>query len=406
VTSPKLTFIPDILEEHYEELQYLWGHRQVALRSPRHVLRHLTEFEERMEAHVQGLLIAVEAMVPLVEGGLISDDPLEAFASGYLLLRSGDKIAPRALMAFANAKDSGLRGLTEAISHGPARAFVAQLQVLLGTGPPLTAIASAEILAFQGFIDAKVYRLDRFLSDDPPEVRRAAWRVAGLVGAPLDSKSYATAMRDDDASVRREALYAAAWARQDGVLALCRHIASTPSPESYDFLRLLAILGHPADLDVISVCGQSAALGPARFAVLGSFGHPSTMNLILEGIADPDAETAAAAGAAFTKMTGREIESDQIAAAGPAQHDEFDREFADQVTLPNPQAAFDHWNSVKAQLAGATRLCAGFDLGRGVSAEKFAEFSMESRWEAYLRGTFEGACQGRALQLELLQRRA
>jgi hypothetical protein len=68
VTSPKLTFIPDILEEHYEELQYLWGHRQVALRSPRHVLRHLTEFEERMEAHVQGLLIAVEAMVPLVEG--------------------------------------------------------------------------------------------------------------------------------------------------------------------------------------------------------------------------------------------------------------------------------------------------------------------------------------------------
>jgi hypothetical protein len=104
-------------------------------------------------------------------------------------------------------------------------------------------------------------------------------------------------------------------------------------------------------------------------------------------------------------MTGCEIESDQIVAAEPAQHDEFDREFADEIALPNPQSALDHWNSVKARLVGATRLCAGFDLGRGVSAKEFAEFSMESRWEAYLRGNFEGAWQGRALQLELLQRR-
>jgi hypothetical protein len=351
-------------------------------------------------------LIPGEAMIPFVEGGLTSEDALEAFASGYALLRFGEGVAPRVLIAFAKAQGPGLSGLAEAMAHGPARALLPQLQAMLGKAPSLTALASAEILAFHGFRDANAYRLDRFLAHESPEVRRAAWRLAGLVGAPLEPKHYAMAMRDEDGSAKREALYAAAWARQNGVLAMCRHTASTPSPEYFHFLQLLAILGQPADIGAILSCGQNAALGPARFAILGSFGHPSTMDLILRGIADPDPETAVAAGAAFTKMTGREIESDQIAGVGSEQDDEFEREFADEVALPNPQIAIDHWNSVKAQLSGAARLCAGIDLGRGVSAEQFAEFSMESRWEAYLRGSFEGTWQGRAVQLELLQRRS
>jgi hypothetical protein len=187
---------------------------------------------------------------------------------------------------------------------------------------------------------------------------------------------------------------------------MCRHAASNPSPEYLDFLHLLAILGQPVDLPAILSCGGNAALGPGRFAILGSFGHPSAMDLILQGIADPDPETAVAAGAAFTKMTGREIESDQVAAIGSEEGGEFEREFADEVALPNPQLAIDHWNNVKAQLSGATRMCAGIDLGRGVSAEQFAEFSMESRWEAFLRGSFEGTWNGRAIQLELLQKRS
>ena len=56
--APKLNVIPDILEEHYEELQFLWGVRRKMLRSGMQYLRDLLQFEERIEAHLQGLLLA------------------------------------------------------------------------------------------------------------------------------------------------------------------------------------------------------------------------------------------------------------------------------------------------------------------------------------------------------------
>jgi hypothetical protein len=74
MAAAKIAFIPDILEEHYEELQFLWGVRQKMLRSPTQYLRDLLQFEERIEAHLQGLLLAADNLNTIVGGGLASED--------------------------------------------------------------------------------------------------------------------------------------------------------------------------------------------------------------------------------------------------------------------------------------------------------------------------------------------
>ena len=43
--SPRATFIPDILEEHLEELAFLWSQRQTALRDPRYTIHELTHLD-------------------------------------------------------------------------------------------------------------------------------------------------------------------------------------------------------------------------------------------------------------------------------------------------------------------------------------------------------------------------
>ena len=50
--APTATFIPDILEEHLEELAFLWGQRQTAVRDPRYTTREFTHLEERITAHL------------------------------------------------------------------------------------------------------------------------------------------------------------------------------------------------------------------------------------------------------------------------------------------------------------------------------------------------------------------
>src|SRR5437868_12873331 len=95
----------DIVKEHFEELQFLWGQRRPALRSPLYTARELLDLEERIEAHVQGLLVAGDQVIPLVEEGLTGDDPLLVFASTYALLRLNTEAAiQRAGAAFAAAE--------------------------------------------------------------------------------------------------------------------------------------------------------------------------------------------------------------------------------------------------------------------------------------------------------------
>src|SRR3954471_20738617 len=84
-TMPNL--LNDILVEHHEELEFLWGQRRKALDDPDYTPRALTDLDGRVEAHVQGLLIAEEQLIPIVREGLGASAATVAFAAAYPLLR-------------------------------------------------------------------------------------------------------------------------------------------------------------------------------------------------------------------------------------------------------------------------------------------------------------------------------
>src|SRR5207247_9427685 len=111
-------------------------------------------------------------------------------------------------------------------------------------------------------------------------------------------------------------------------------------------------------------------------------GHPTLRTSVLAALVDPDPASAAAAGAAFTKMTGQNIDSEKNAKLPPENGsvpDEFEAEFQEEVTLPDPEVAHRNWKLVKPVFQQASSIRRGLDRGGAPKATLYSALDMVSR---------------------------
>lgn len=211
---------------------------------------------------------------------------------------------------------------------------------------------------------------------------------------------FLTALNDEDHIVRRNALLAAGWSGQPWVLDHCRAHAMSSGPADSEIWLLFAILARPDDLPRILSSERIPDLGSTRYAILATFGHPQVMGTVITGISDPDAETAAAASRAFTKLTGCEVPTLPEPSLRDTKIDDKQASPADSSF--DSQAATKIWLDLKRQLAGSTRWCRGLDLSQKLTPDLIAKLDLESRWEACLRGRFQKTWKATPLDQEQL----
>src|SRR3712207_6839845 len=97
---------------------------------------------------------------------------------------------------------------------------------------------------------------------------------------------------------------------------------------------LFAAVAPPEEYTLLGSVGAHRGAGPDRFRIVAAFGHPHFVELLVREMENPDPATAAACGAAFTKMTGRDVESTvraKVSADGKPPADDFEAEFQDEV---------------------------------------------------------------------------
>ena len=185
MATPRARHIADLLQVHFEDLAFLWGQRRHALGSRRHTLREYGELNERIEAHLQGLLVAApNELTALLQPCLAGTDRDEVFAAAYALLRSTDATATRAVVIeFSRAAGPALAGLRDALSLAPHALFAPEIQSALDQAKPLTAASAAVVLANLRLLDGQSPRLAQLLFSAEPGVCELAWRAATLVDA-------------------------------------------------------------------------------------------------------------------------------------------------------------------------------------------------------------------------------
>ena len=398
-SSPR-QFLIELYQEHLEEASSLFEQRQDAIKDPDYTLPELIELEERIAAHIDGLVLGREKAMAVCQEGLSSGETSTTLAAAYALLNMDHRDAADLVwQAFQEAENGPLQGLCMAMSYGRIDMILAQLQEALASAAAPVAVAAAEALACHEKPGPTVPRLGEFLQNEDALVRGAAWRLimlnasSLLPGPEMSARLSAAVTNDEDPAVREQALYAAAWTRQPWLLEHCRQMADEPTVDNWDAVLLLAVLGKPTDLNRILAVAGATELGPRRFHALGAFGHPQVVELLLENMKSEDPLTAVAAGAAFKKISGTDIESDrrvQIPPADGSEPDEFEQEFLDEVTLPDPEAAQTHWQKVREEFTSGMRWCNGRSLTEPAGEEVLGQLDLESRWEACLRGRFEG----------------
>ncbi|MCL4204038.1 MAG: hypothetical protein KJ000_16165 [Pirellulaceae bacterium] len=180
--NAKFPVVPSVLNEHLEQLTMLWQQRQDAQRSPDYLREDVARLDERLEAHVDGLLLAGEQAIPLLEESLASEEPAAVFAAAFVLLRQEQPgAATRVVEALLLAEQGQLTGIRQALCHGPIALIEARLREICESGQSAAAVAALEVLAYHQRATGLLHRLARFYVDENPVVRQAAWRITAML---------------------------------------------------------------------------------------------------------------------------------------------------------------------------------------------------------------------------------
>jgi len=393
MANPRATLLVDILVEHLEELEFLWGQRRSALDDTDYLYIKFLHLEERIEAHVEGLLVEEKSLTEMLAGGLSAAGSSSAFASAYPLLRLKTTEAANLVFdAFKSAKGGTLAGLTQALCHGPIATVLPLIRDASKAEGPI-ALAALEVLAFQSPEDCGAEGLAPFMQHEDVELRRGCWELAAKLKTPLVAGRYKKALEDPEMLVRRAGYRAAAWGKQAWLPDHCRTILQSPKSRDLDALHVLAVLGKPEDLVFLRDPRWSSLPSTAWFATLATFGHPGVIPELVKGMENANPRLAVAAGQAFSRLTGCSVASEKRAALPPENGEtpsDFEKEFLDEAFLPDPAKARSYVKINKDALTKGSRWHLGRELSRETARSLLDLVDVPMRQDTCLRARFEG----------------
>jgi hypothetical protein len=385
--------VEDLPAEHLAELEFLWTRRASMVRSFDHFAPHLADVERRMDANAVGLEVAARPALPLLEETLAGDEVSLVASAAWALLRIGGERATTAVIGALEAGPPPAReGVREALVFGPAAHALDRVRPLAGAADLGLALSAAEVLAAHG-APVAARSLAAWLADPEPAVRLAACRVAAW--APIGAEPLESLARGDaEAAVRAAAYEAGTWQRAPWALALGRERARARDPLDLPRLSVFCAIAELADAPLVAALGADGALGPARFALLATYGSAASIEACLAGIAAKDAAEAEAAGAAFARTTGFGMGAARRVTLAPPEGAGPDAaEFADEAFVPDPAAAKRQWEARKQEFAKGRRWSRGHEVDGGNPAA-LEQVDLGARAEALLRARFRGAWNG------------
>jgi len=352
--------IPDIVEEHFEELDFLWEQREGVVFAPDWTLEDLAELEERAEAHLDGLRLAELHAVDLARPFLAGDETFAATAATLVLMETGaQSFADEVVAALEAAGTPEARdGIRIGLRHARIDAVRERLVRLAGRDDPALAAAAADVLAFHR---VGVDGVERLLDAEDPAVRVLALGALGRLGRLREPERLRTLLADDAERVRRAALGAAAASGLPDLETLCREAALDREAPVLEAMRFLGVFGNPVDLPLLEAAAADEECGAVAIEALGALGRVQAIPVLIERMEEGEAHVRAAAAAyaritAFADLGGERPAGEGVSDAA----DEEDEE--DDAPPPDPDRARAWWAGNAERFPEEARWKDGIDV--------------------------------------------
>jgi len=326
--------IETIHQQYAEGVSTLWGQRDYAVRAPHYDFDDLLRHDERLAAHLDGLLVAGAAGAEIAVAEF-EDFPLagSAFAVAWLALESGDRAG------FERLVDAVAGMEAEEPPEPPGAELAADHTLRRGVASAMGWVAPERLAGvvrdylsadeglrrWLGVAACALHRRDPgpalagCLTDQDPAVTARAAKAAGelgrrdLIGPMVERTS------DPDLSI-------AFWCAWSGSLlgggdAFTRALAGFVTPHgrhsalaAYSYTRLAPPAGVRADF---ARWRNDAALRRRLIQAVGAFGDPAFLPWLVEEASN--VEQARIAGEAIAMISGLDLANEKLDADGPPE---------------------------------------------------------------------------------------
>jgi uncharacterized protein (TIGR02270 family) len=330
----------DILEEHLDEATFLWSQWERALLSPAFALSDTAELEERLLAHLDGLvaggeIAAGELLLPALE----TDEAERISSAAFALLAGGGKRELEETLAVLDGGDEVQRhGVGRALELSEREGLDAALRKRLTADDKALRVTAFQVLAFRRAAPAET-RLEWLYRDDAEQVL-AALRDARPLPRDVIQTVLPQLLVDPRPGVREAAIMAGLVSGARSAWKACRKVAEEGGAGRRQCLLVLALGGEAQDAEwLVGLLGQEALRSDVLWA-LGFSGQAIAAEACLKWMSD--AKVAALAGEAFSAITGLKLEG---AYREPPQEGEEDglvpleEEDLDADLVPGPEAS-------------------------------------------------------------------
>lgn len=231
-----MLILTDILEEHADEAAFLYAHHRLALGSLTLTAADLAEFDDRLLAHLDGLLLGGEDARKLLAGDFSGSERERQFLVSWLALAGED--------------EGRLRAAVEAAEAAAPAAFAGAVDAWNWAEAPRAESAARALLA-------------------EPSPRRRQLGLAALAGRRLDpGEALRAALRDDDPALRAAAAVAAGELRRLDLAGDVARIAQETDAQAAAAAAGLATLAGEAG----GAAGAAAGLAAGASLLLEAWG--------------------------------------------------------------------------------------------------------------------------------------
>jgi uncharacterized protein (TIGR02270 family) len=372
-TTPGI--VPNVLYQHAEDASILHATRTALITAPHVRLKHLGRFDDRLAAHLDGLLVAGDHAWLACAAQLERPRAGSVFTVAALALESGNNEQLTRMCALAEGVSELRSGLLAALGWTAPARLVGVVANLLSSSSPFHRLL--------GIAASAMHRVDpglagRHTRDPDPAVRARALRAAGELGLYQLVSSLAAAIDDEDPECR----FWAAWSavllgdreRALQFLAQSARGAEDLSSELQGraFQLSLQAMGVRAAHALLRQMAADPGNGRRKIQGAGLIGDPAYVPWLIGQMTEE--ATARLAGEAFSLITGADLASldlerkppDTIQ-AGPTDDPEdpnIDMDPDEGLPWPDSQRVQGWWDAHAANFSSGDRCFMGSAVTR------------------------------------------
>jgi uncharacterized protein (TIGR02270 family) len=367
-----MTTIPFLIERHAEEASFLWLLRHGALSQPHFSLTDLSELDNRLEAHLDGLRVAGESGWGALQEILSFEGSCDLFTAGSLAFESGNKDWIDFVLELAAKKPETISGVISALGWLPYNQAQPHIQRLVSSTLPIARIV--------GIAASAIHRVDpgmilaEAIDDSDPVVRARALRAVGELGRVHLLPRMRRGLTDSDQSAR----FATAWSvtvlslnlNSLGVLRTIAESAGAFSSKALQTaIRRMDLASAKAWQATFSA--RKEGLRPAISAA-AAIGDPAYIPWLIEQMRV--AALGRIAGEAFTIITGINLAYDALEKnapegfeAGPTDNpvdENVEMDPDEYLPWPDPELIQKWWTNNEGRFQRGTRYLLGKPMSR------------------------------------------